>query len=164
MDIQKIKKNPKQENLELKKLREELKRVKKESEDYKNKYLRALADYQNYENRISEEKRQISLSTVSEIVLKLLPFLDDLEKAEAFVKDKGLKLIKDRFCETLREVGIEETQILGKLFDPHIAEAIEVVDGKEDNIIKEVLRKGYIYKGKVLRVAQVKVTKQNPKS
>ncbi|OGK31524.1 nucleotide exchange factor GrpE, partial [Candidatus Roizmanbacteria bacterium RIFCSPHIGHO2_12_FULL_36_11] len=72
----------------------------------------------------------------------------------------GLKMIKDKFVQIIRDEKIEELQVLGKEFDPHLAEAVDVVKGEKDNIIVEVLRKGYTLNGKVLRVAQVKVTKK----
>ena len=159
MESKKIKK-VNQANLELQKLNEELERVKKEKEEYKNRYLRALADYHNFEKRVGEEKVALRQSAARDLWLKLLPFLDDIEKAEAFVKDAGLKLIKDKFVQIIRDEKIEELQVLGKEFDPHLAEAVDVVKGEKDNIIVEVLRKGYTLDGKVLRVAQVKVSKR----
>ena len=81
-------------------------------------------------------------------------------RPENFCKDSGLKLVKDKFIQIIREENIEELQILGKEFDPHLAEAVDVVKGENDNIIIEVSRKGYTLNGKVLRVAQVKVSKK----
>lgn len=147
---------------EIKKIQSELDKAKKETEDFKNKYLRALADYQNFEKRINEEKTQVGQIVTAGLLLKLLPFLDNLEKAEVFVKDPGLKIVRDKFSQILRDEGLEEMQVLGKEFDLHLAEAIEVVEGKEDNkVVVDVLRKGYRYNGKVLRVAQVRVTKKS---
>ncbi len=99
-------------------------------------------------------------NSVKNVLLKLLPFLDNLDQAETFVKDNGLKLIKENFFKTLHELGLEEIQVLSKEFDPYNAEAIDMVEGKEDNKVVEVLRKGYKFKDKVLRVAQVKVSKK----
>ena len=161
MDIQKNKKNTKLENPDFKKLKEELEKVKKESEDNKNKYLRALADYQNYEKRVSEERVVLRQNANKELLLKLVMILDDLEKAQPFVKDEGLQLIKEKFVKLLKDEGVEEMQVVGKQYDPHLAEAIEVVEGDKDNLIKEVLRKGYSYNGKILRVAQVRVSKKS---
>lgn len=139
---------------------EELEKVKKEAEDYKGKYLRVLADYQNFEKRVYEQ-RQISKDFANkELVLKLLPVLDDLDKAEMFVKDEGLKIIKDKLFNILKQEGVEEMNLLGKEFDPYVAEVIDVVEGKEDNMIVEILRKGYNHKDKILRVAQVRVSKK----
>lgn len=159
------KKDAKKANISLveenKKLKFELDKARKETEDFKNKYLRALADYQNYEKRVREEKEQIGHIANTGIILKLLPFLDNLDKAEIFIRDDGLKIVKEKFYQILKELGLEEIQVLGKPFDPHIVEAIEVVEGKEDNIVRGVLRKGYMYNGKVLRVAHVKVTRHS---
>ena len=116
MDRHKIKKDHKEENLAIKKLSEELEKVKNERESYKNKYLRALADYQNYEKRVKDERNRLMEVANSETILKLLPFLDDLDKAEIFVKDPGLKIIKDKFTQTLKEIGLEEIQILKKQY------------------------------------------------
>lgn len=129
--------------------------------DYKNKYLRALADYHNFEKRVSEEKQQIIKTANTQVILRLLPFLDHLEKAEVFVKDNGLKIVKDDFLKTLKELGLEELDVLGKPFDPHTCEALEVVAGEKDNVVAEVLRKGYKFQEKIIRVAQVKVSKKS---
>jgi len=147
-----------EEIVKLKKLIEE---QKKQIEEYKNKYLRALADYQNLEKRINLEKQELIKMANKNLLLKILPIVDDLEKAEIFVKDDGLKLIKDNFLKFLKNEGVEEIEVLGKEFDPQFAEAVEVVKGEKDNIVVEVLRKGYRLGDKILRVAQVKVAKKD---
>lgn len=136
-------------------------KIKKDKEDWKNKYLRALADYQNLEKRAREEKEEIVKGANTGLLLKLLPFLDHLDKAEIFIKDDGLKMTKEQFEKTLRAAGLEEIHILGKEFNPHLAEAIDVIPGEKDNLVVEVLKKGYKFNNKVLRVAQVKVSKKN---
>lgn len=138
----------------------QVEKLKKEAEDYKTKYLRAIADYQNFENRVRENNQQLLLTANSGLVLKLLPFLDSLDKAEIFVKDQGLKIIKDQFHKALQEAGLEEIEVLNKEYDPYTAEVVEICEGEKDNVVVEVLRRGYMFHGKVLRVAQVKVTKK----
>lgn len=133
--------------------------LKNQLEDYKNKYLRALADYQNLEKRVVEEKKQYQRMINKNLLLRIITILDDIDKAEIFVKDKGLSMIKDRFIKLLLEEGIKEIEVLGKPFDPHLAEAIEIREGKEDNIVSEVLRKGYYFYNSVFRPAQVIVSK-----
>jgi len=149
-------------------LKNELDKARKETNDFKNKYLRALADYQNFEKRVREEQETVRVKGKQEIFIQLLSILDSLEKAEVFIKDVGLKQVKDSFCQLLRDEQIEEINLLGKEFDPRLAEVVDVVVGERDNIVVEVLRKGYRFGGKILRVAQVKVSKkseiQNPKS
>jgi len=142
------------------KLKQEFERIKKELEDYKNKYLRLLADYQNFEKRIINEFSQLTIKGKQEIIIKLFPFLDNLEKAEIFIKDNGLKQTKEMLYQILKSEKIEELQILGKEFDPHAAEAVELVAGDKENIIVGIIRKGYKFGDKILRVAQVKVSKK----
>ncbi len=142
------------------KLTKEIEDLKKSVDDWKNKYLRALADYQNLEKRVSEDKEEIMKMANIWLIVKLLPFLDNLEKAEVFVKDQGLKIVKDHLMQTLQEVGVKEVPVLAKEYDPHIAEAIDIVPGDKDNIVVEVLRKGYEFNNKIVRVAQVKVSKK----
>jgi len=133
--------------------------LKKQIEEYKNKYLRALADYQNFEKRVEEEKQIIRKGSNRFLILKFLPFLDGLDKAEIFIKDQHLKLIKENFLKVLKEEGLEEIEVLGKEYDPNFSEVIDLIKGEKDNIVVEVLRKGYKLNGMVIRVAQVKVSK-----
>lgn len=138
----------------------EIDALKKAVEECNGKYLRALADYQNFENRVREEKTELIKTANKQFILKLLPFLDNLNKAEIFLKDSGLNMIKNNFLDILKEEGIEEIDIVGKEFDPTIAEAVDIGEGEQDNLVLEVLRKGYTFQGKVLRIAQVKVSKK----
>lgn len=140
--------------------KKEIEELKQSVEEMKNKYLRALADYQNFEKRVFEEKLATREEVTFQLLLRLIPFLDNLDQAEIFIKDKGLAMIRKQYYQGLEEMGIKEIPVLGKEFDPHIAEAIEMVDGEKDNIMVEVLRKGYQYHDKVLRPAQVRVSKK----
>ena len=135
--------------------------LKKEVEDFKTKYLRALADYQNLEKRIIQEKEETRKFANSLLILELLPFLDHLEAAEVFIKDQGLKMIRDNFFNLLKHLGLEEITVLNQEFDPQLAEAVDIVAGSKDNLVVEVTRKGYNYQGKILRIAQVKVSKKS---
>ena len=139
----------------------EVKRLKEELETSKKQYLRALADYHNLEKRINDTREETVIQATKRIVLRLLPFVDNLEKAEVFIKDPGLGMIKSQFYKTLRDEGLTEIQILGKLFDPHQAEAVEVVQGDKDNVVAEVVQKGYMLGDTVIRPAQVKVSKKS---
>lgn len=131
-----------------------------DKKSFKHKYLRALADYQNLEKRIHDERGELYQGANKNLILKLLPFLDSLDKAEAFIKDEGLKIVKEQFEKTLRDEGLVELDVLGKEFDPYTAEVVDMVEGEKDNMVVEVLRKGYQFNGKILRVAQVKVSKK----
>jgi len=122
------------------------------------KYMRALADYQNLEKRMNGALEQVRLSTKRDTVAKFISILDDLEKAEVFVQDAGLKMIMDRFHALLKDCGVEEIDLVGKEFDPYVAEALEMVPGEKANMVAEVIRKGYRIGDTVIRPAQVKVT------
>ncbi len=135
--------------------------VEKERDEWKSKYLRALADYDNLQKRERERGSLQAQSAASGIMLRLLPFLDNLEKAEAFVKDEGLAMIRSQFAAVLEKEGLKELDVLDKPFDPHTAEAVAAVDGENDGVVIEVLQKGYEFAGDVIRPAAVKVSKKN---
>ena len=138
----------------------QLKEMKEELEKYKSAYLRALADYQNLEKRTAQVHNEVKKKTVHAMIGRFLDVIDDIEKAEIFVQDDGLKMIKNKLLSILQEVGVTEIELKGKEFDPHFAEAIDVVEGEEDDIIIDVLRKGYVLNGEMLRPAQVRVSKK----
>lgn len=151
---------PVEVSLEIEKLSQEIVLLKQQVDEFKNKYLRAIADYQNLEKRVIEERFELMKMANKNLLVKILPFLDNLEKAEVFVRDPGLKISKDHFFQLLKESGLEEMDLLNKDFDPNVAEAVDIVSGKEDNKVVEVLRKGYKFGDRIIRVAQVKVSKK----
>lgn len=138
----------------------QLKVLKREVEEVKDKYLRALADYQNLEKRIKNEIVKFKKKANRELILKLLDVMDSLENAEAFVQDQGLKLIKEKFKKILEDEGVEEIKVLGEEFNPEVADCVEVVEGNKDNIVSEVVRKGYSLNKDIVREAKVKVEKK----
>jgi len=139
---------------------EKCKTYEQQLEEYKTKYLRAIADYQNYERRVQDQRVEWTKNANKNVVLKLLSFLDDLERAEIFVKDSNLIHIKESFDKMLKNEGLEEIDVVNKAYDPYTAEVIDMKAGEKDNMVIAVLRKGYIYNGQLLRVAQVTVSKK----
>ncbi len=139
---------------------QECEEMKKQVEEYKAKYLRALADYQNHERHVQNQRVELIAMANKELISKLLPFLDDLNRAEAFVQDKSLVHIKSSFMKMLENEGLKEIDVLDKEYDPYTAEVIDMVPGEKDGIVVEVLRKGYVFNEKLIRVAQVKVSKK----
>lgn len=135
-----------------------VKKIKKQLEEFENKWKRALADYQNLEKRFEKEKKEFVKFSNAALLDKLLSVLDDLERAEMHVKDKGLSIAVDQFRSVLKTEGIEEIKALNKDFDPESMDCLEVVKGKENKVI-EVVEKGYLLNSKVLRPAKVKVGK-----
>lgn len=125
---------------------------------WKNKYLRALADYQNLEKRIAQSRVEDAKYAAKNLIVKLLPLLDTLTKAHEHLQDQGLTLALKQFSDLLAEEKIEKIEVIGKKFDPHTMECIEVT-GEGDEVTEEV-RAGYKMYDQVIRVARVKVGKQ----
>lgn len=131
----------------------------KHSEEWKTKYLRALADYQNLEKRTRSEVDEARKFAAEIILARLLPALDTLQKASNHIKDPGLDLAVKELSAVLEEQGVEKIETIGKEFNPHEMECVEVVEGKENEVVSEVLP-GYRFRGKILRVAHVNVGKK----
>ena len=134
-----------------------------EIEEWKNKYLRALADYQNLERRTGEEKKQIRQYASEYILGRLLPVIDTFKRATHHLKDAGLDLAFKELEAVLEEQGVERIETMGKVFNPHEMECIEVVEGEDGKVVEETLA-GYRIGEKILRVAQVKVGQKQTES
>lgn len=129
----------------------------KQTDEFKEKYLRALADYQNLEKQTANWKEEFGKYASVNLVKKLLEVLDDLEKAREHINDDGLELVIGKLKKILQEEGLEELELEGKEFDPNLAEVVSTESGGQENVIKKVLQKGYKIKDKVIRVAKVTV-------
>ncbi len=134
--------------------------LQKQLDEATNNWKRALADYQNLEKRGQAEKEEIVRYANRELILKLLPVLDNLEKLVAHLKDDGAKLILNQFQDILRNVDVQRIDVIGKDFDPEEMECVDVVESNEENKVLEETRPGYRLKGKVIRPALVKVGKK----
>lgn len=142
------------------------KAAKKEKKDNKHEELenqlkRTLADYQNLERRIDEERKLLGKLSAALLIEKLLPVLDNLENAQKHLNDPGLEMVIKQFRETLESEGVEEIAAEGQQFDPTLHDAIEAEPGDEDDRIVKVAQKGYKIEDKVIRPARVIVSKRN---
>ena len=129
-------------------------------QELEDRLKRTLADYQNLERRIEEERRILSRLSSVLLVEKFLPVLDNIENAQKHLNDQGLELVIKQFKEVLASEGVEEIEAEGKQFDPIYHEAIEAEPGEIDNQIAKVLTKGYKIEDKVIKPARVVVTKK----
>lgn len=121
-----------------------------------SKYVRLQADFENFKKRNRETARTMYEEGVADVVSDVLPTLDYLEMAIASQKDEsfrqGLELVKKAFLDALAKYGVEEIEAFGKEFDPNIHEAAMNRDDPENaGKVVDVLKKGYIRNGKVLR-------------
>ena len=118
---------------------------------------RALADYQNLVKRVERERFEVLARSNKSLVEKLLPILDNFQKAQGYLKDPGIEMALDEFYKVLESAGIEKIQTQkGDTFDAATHEAIEGVVGGQEGSIAEVLTDGYKWKdGTILRPAKV---------
>lgn len=135
---------------------------KEQLENLENQLKRALADYQNLERRITEEKGAWIMAANKDLILKLLPVLDNLFLAQKHIQDDGLNLSIQKFLDALSEEGVKRIETSGRDFDLHTMECVSVQEGAENKVLEE-LRPGFIINETVLRPAQVIVgsAKQN---
>jgi len=140
-----------------------------EKAELQERSLRIQAEFQNFRRRAEKERLEFSEYASMEAVRTLVPILDDFERAlkaettgESGEYVKGMKLIHQRFGAALERLGLEPIESVGKMFDPHLHHAVEMVetDGAPDQTILDEFQRGYNFKGRLLRAAMVKVAVQ----
>lgn len=137
----------------------------KEDEDLNTKYLRLMADFQNYKKRTEKQKSEIHAYANEKIVLKLIEVMDNFERAlgadasEGDSFKQGIEMIFKQLSDVLTDAGVKEIEAESTVFDPnfHNAVMMEDTDKVESGMVSEVLQKGYTLNGKVIRPAMVKV-------
>ncbi|MBL6828425.1 MAG: nucleotide exchange factor GrpE [Puniceicoccaceae bacterium] len=146
----------------------DLEKVQAEAADMKSRYLRSVADMENYRKRIAREKQDIIRSAAANVVESLLPVLDNmklgLQAAENHPEAKdvtvGFKMVDEQLKKSLSEQGLEELVPHGEVFDPNIHECIAQQTSdeiKEDHVIQTV-RAGYRLNDRLIRAANVIVS------
>jgi len=163
--------SPKRE--EIQRMQEEVDRLldllqqeRKKSDDYLNNLKFLQADFENYRKRTDREVREIEEFSTAGLVKKLLPVLDDLDLGVAVADSTpqteefldGIAMVRKQLLTALEGEGLEEIDSIGMPFNPELHEAVDKVQGKgsKDTVVEEI-RKGYMFKGKVLRPSMVKV-------
>jgi molecular chaperone GrpE len=152
--------NPEVEDIET--LKNELAEAKARAEANLAGWQRAQADYTNYRKRTEQEKGETVKYANAELIAKLLPVLDDINRALSNIpKDienvpwvKGVKSIEESMLKILEAHGLKVIDCEGEEFDPACHEALMTCKGKEGRIMQQVL-KGYIYNNRLLRPARV---------
>ncbi|NCS98629.1 nucleotide exchange factor GrpE [Candidatus Parcubacteria bacterium] len=155
----------------LKKVKKDLKKCQEEKQEYLNGWQRSKADFINFKKRSEESKKDIAKYASENIILEIIPIIDNFEQAfknkqvwESVDENwrKGIEMIHAQLVNVLKRNGVTEIESLGKEFDPKIHESVEIVkvdDKKDNDKIIEVLQKGYKIDGKVIRHPNVKVGK-----
>ena len=142
--------------------------AKKAEEAESERYMRLMAEFQNFKKRAAREKSDIHAYANEKIVGELLPVLDNFERAldaeggdlEAYAK--GMQLIFEQLKTALENAGLEEIKAVDETFDPNVHNAVmtDNLEDKEDGTITKVLQKGYKLKDKVIRPSMVAVNKK----
>ncbi|MBI4037278.1 nucleotide exchange factor GrpE [Candidatus Daviesbacteria bacterium] len=141
------------------------KKLEEELVNLENQLKRAVADYRNLERRVEEDSKSYAHRAKSQLLLKFLPVLDNLEQAVAGAQNSGEKsgwlegivMSIKQFRQVLSEEGLEIIEV-GDEFDPNIEEAVDVAEGEEGKLLR-VLQNGYTLDGKVIRPTRVVVGK-----
>lgn len=151
--------------------KEEILAINEKASIAEEKALRAQAELVNYRKRKDEEVSKMLKYANEELILEILPILDNFERAINMDDDNledevskflsGMKMVYASLIKSLEKFGVKEIEALGKTFDENFHQAVmtESVEGKEKDIIIEVYQKGYMLKDKLLRPAMVKVNK-----
>ena len=157
------KKEKKDKKKEKNKYKEEIEKLKLENKKKEEEVVIARADLINYRKRKDEEVARMLLFCNEDLMIDLLPIIDNLERALVVEGDsklkEGVNMIYQILKSTLEKYGLKEIEALDKEFDASIHQAV-VKDNdktKQSNVITEVMQKGYTLKNKVIRPAMVKV-------
>ena len=149
----------------------EYQKLLKDAEDYKEKFVRLFADYDNARKRTERERHDFVKYANEGLLSEFLAILDDLERSTEAAKLKhedytaflkGIEMVMAHIYEMLKKNNVKPMDSAGKKFDPHYHEALlqEETDKADDDMILEEFQKGYFLGDRVLRTAKVKVAKK----
>jgi len=154
---------------QLEELGKQIEQERKSAEEARNQYLRTLADFQNFRRRSEEQKGEIGQFANRELILGLLPIIDNFERALAAAEKSqsyeslvgGVGLTLRQILDYLKKNGVDPIDAVGKEFDPNFHEAVMRVDDGEhpENTVVDELQRGYTMHARVLRPSMVKVAR-----
>jgi molecular chaperone GrpE len=138
-------------------------------EDLRQTLLRRQADFDNYKKRIEKERGEDSKRTTARLIEALIPVIDGFEQALAAHHEaeyenyrRGFQLIYKQLTDNIAKLGAERVDPTGKPFDPHLHQAMDRTETTEheDGTVLQVFQPGYVFHGRVLRPAMVRVAVQ----
>lgn len=146
---------------------ERLEQLAKENEQLQEKFVRLMADFDNFRKRASKEKSDIIQFGNEGLLKDILPVIDNIERLLKYSYEEsrwknfqeGIELLLAEINKTLANYGVEPIEALGKPFDPNLHQAMQraETDEVEANTVVEVFQKGYVYRGRLLRPSLVVV-------
>ena len=142
--------------------------AERERDEFKDALQRLQADFENYRKRVARTTDEVVARSVADVVAKLLPVLDALDLAQAHfatattdelesVEAKALVQARSLLLDTLTKEGLDRIDQIGVPFDPTIHDAVAHVDGDSEQVVDDVMRAGYQWKGAIVRPAMVRV-------
>lgn len=144
----------------------EMAKLTADLEELRQSMLRSQADFANYRKRIEKERFEDSKRATARVVEGLIPVIDGFEHALAAHREaeyenyrKGFELIYKQLLDNITKLGVERMDPVGKPFDPHLHQAMDRTETTEekDGTILQVFQAGYVFHGRVLRPAMVRV-------
>ena len=157
--------------IKIEELQKRIEELEKESNEWKEKFLRKAAEFENYKRRTENDQLNLLNYAAESFIKKILPIVDDFERSLEHINDsndyeklkEGVQLIYNKLVKVLDEQGVKKIEAVGKPFDVHYHEALMQ---KADNSVPahtvlEELEKGYMYKDKVIRHAKVVVSSED---
>ncbi len=139
-------------------------KLKDQLDESKDKYLRLMAEYDNFRKRSAKERLEITATATGNTIESILPVFDNFERAlETETADEnykaGIEMIFNQFKETLKKLNVEIIDPTGETFDPNIANAVNQIEDPElgENVVAQTFQKGYKIGDKVIRYAMVVV-------
>ena len=141
-------------------------KLAKDLEDLRQTLLRRQADFDNYRKRVEKERSEDSRRSTARVIEGLIPVVDSFDQALASHREpeyanyrKGFELIHKQLIDNLAKLGAERIDPLGMTFDPHLHQAMDRTETTEhdDGTILQVFQPGYVFHGRVLRPAMVRV-------
>ena len=147
----------------------ELEKAKKEAAEYKDKWIRSVAEFENFRKRTEKEKSAMFEIGAKSVLEKILPIVDNFERGLAAIPEEekesstavGMDKIYKQLVKVLDELDVKPIEAVGKEFSPDFHNAVMQAEeeGVGENIIVQEFQKGYLYRGSVLRHSMVKVNK-----
>lgn len=168
MDTQTQEKTKKADTKKAAKADKKLAEALAERDDFKDKYQRTFSDFNNYKKRMLASQAEAVKDGQCEAIEKLLPVLDNFERAVEHIDDEenalaqGFKMVYRQFVETVEKMGVKEIPAVGEVFDPTRHQAIQMVEpqeGQESGTVATVVQKGYMIDDRIIRNSMVIVNK-----
>lgn len=154
-----------EEKTEEETLEEKLIKAEEQVKEAQDKWLRQLAEFENFRKRTNQEKQGMYNNGVRDTIEKFLPVVDNFERAVAATEDKesstykGIEMILKQMLEVMASMGVEEIPAEGEPFDPNVHAAVMHIEDEscDENVVVEVFQKGYKHGDRVIRPSMVKV-------